>query len=339
VQSTSAFTVTRNCRIVLLALLTGLLTFVFFLLCSFRPFASQGEPREALVAKSMVESGDYVIPYRYDNVFATKPPMVHWLMLVASGGESPKEWHARMPAALMSGIVAGLVFWFLGIHSSPMAGLIGVLLLNACPLWIRGSLEARVDLPLAGFLFLSLLASFSLFHSFGAKRFLWALAGIVALTCGLLTKGPLIVVLFGAIFGCYLFWIKTSLPRISFFLLALLAPPLLIAGIWYWLAYQERGHEFLAVFLSENVRRMQGSMQFGEDPHQHSILYLLYTGIAGLLPISIPFFWQLIEKPRFSLEDARGVISRVIHQRPSGLIGNFSDFTGFVFLYSIKQKS
>lgn len=43
-------------------------------------FSTKGEPREASVAISMLESGNWVLPQVYANEFAYKPPMAHWLM-------------------------------------------------------------------------------------------------------------------------------------------------------------------------------------------------------------------------------------------------------------------
>ena len=43
-------------------------------------FSTKGEPREAAVAISMLESGNWVLPQTYADEFAFKPPMAHWLM-------------------------------------------------------------------------------------------------------------------------------------------------------------------------------------------------------------------------------------------------------------------
>ena len=38
-------------------------------------FSTKGEPREAAVAISMLETGNWVLPQSYANEFAFKPPM------------------------------------------------------------------------------------------------------------------------------------------------------------------------------------------------------------------------------------------------------------------------
>ncbi len=47
-------------------------------------FSTKGEPREAAVAISMLETGNWVLPQSYANEFAFKPPMAHWLMAAFS---------------------------------------------------------------------------------------------------------------------------------------------------------------------------------------------------------------------------------------------------------------
>ena len=41
-------------------------------------FSTKGEPREAAVAVSMLETDNWVLPQVYANEFAYKPPLAHW---------------------------------------------------------------------------------------------------------------------------------------------------------------------------------------------------------------------------------------------------------------------
>lgn len=65
-------------------------------------FSTKGEPREAAVAISMLETGNWVLPQSYANEFAFKPPMAHWLMLLSPihrdmFPSSPPACHRLMP--------------------------------------------------------------------------------------------------------------------------------------------------------------------------------------------------------------------------------------------------
>ena len=48
-------------------------------------FSTKGEPREAAVAISMLETGNWVLPQSYANEFAFKPPMGNGCFLLSTG--------------------------------------------------------------------------------------------------------------------------------------------------------------------------------------------------------------------------------------------------------------
>ena len=61
-------------------LLAALLTLPFI---GLGHFYTRGEPREALVAVSMLEQGNFILPM-FQGEFAFKPPMLHWLVALFS---------------------------------------------------------------------------------------------------------------------------------------------------------------------------------------------------------------------------------------------------------------
>jgi 4-amino-4-deoxy-L-arabinose transferase-like glycosyltransferase len=62
------------------------------------------EPRFALVAKQMVESGDWLFPHRGRELYSDKPPMLFWLQ--ASAYEIVRNWRI---AFLLPSLLAGLL--------------------------------------------------------------------------------------------------------------------------------------------------------------------------------------------------------------------------------------
>ena len=64
-------------------------------------FYSKGEPREAIVAFSMLESGNWILPVNYGTDIAYKPPFLYWAIAAISslfGGVS--EYSSRLPSAI-----------------------------------------------------------------------------------------------------------------------------------------------------------------------------------------------------------------------------------------------
>ena len=58
-------------------------------------FYSKGEPREAIVAFSMLESGNWILPVNYGTDIAYKPPFLYWA--IASLGLFPTGDRAEYP--------------------------------------------------------------------------------------------------------------------------------------------------------------------------------------------------------------------------------------------------
>lgn len=78
-------------------------------------FSTKGEPREAAVAISMLESGNWVLPQTYADEFAFKPPMAHWLMALCSlPGGVVTEFSSRLPSAVAFVVLMGFVLVFFG---------------------------------------------------------------------------------------------------------------------------------------------------------------------------------------------------------------------------------
>ncbi len=77
-------------------------------------FNTRGEPREAVVALSMLQDGNWVLPINNGVDMAYKPPFFHWLVALVSlvaGGVS--EYTSRMPSALAltAMVLAGYAFY------------------------------------------------------------------------------------------------------------------------------------------------------------------------------------------------------------------------------------
>ncbi|MDD3063744.1 MAG: dolichyl-phosphate-mannose--protein mannosyltransferase, partial [Massilibacteroides sp.] len=64
-------------------------------------FSTKGEPREAAVAISMLNSGNWILPHVYAQEFAYKPPLAHWLMALFSYPQGyVSEFTSRLPSAI-----------------------------------------------------------------------------------------------------------------------------------------------------------------------------------------------------------------------------------------------
>src|SRR5574344_1472647 len=73
----------------------------FFLFLGSALFNTRGEPREAIVAVSMLDNGDWILPVNNGTEIAFKPPLLHWCIAAASTlTGAVTEYTSRLPSAL-----------------------------------------------------------------------------------------------------------------------------------------------------------------------------------------------------------------------------------------------
>lgn len=273
---------------VLVIALTALLSFCFL---GSRPFSTRGEPREALVAQAMLESGNYLLGSGYGGVVPSKPPFMHWL--IAGFSKIPgevTEWTSRAPSAVAS--FAFLLAWFGFLRrriGSPQA-LFATLLLATSIEWYRAASTTRVDMTLAALLGFSFIGLYGWWERKLLGVPFWT---ILALWGATLTKGPVAIALPGAIFGLFLLLQGERVGRVIGKSLVVFVPALCGALLWYLAAYLERGPEFFHKVYYENFARLTSTQE--DSPHKHSAFYLVGTIFLGLMPwtfLVLPLAWQ-----------------------------------------------
>ena len=114
-------------------------------------FNTKGEPREAIVAVSMLESGDWILPVSYGADIPYKPPFLAWLIagfsLLLNGGVV-NEFTSRLPSALaaVAMIAAGFGF-FARRRGMRFAAVMAAVTLTSFEV-LRAAVACRVDMVL-----------------------------------------------------------------------------------------------------------------------------------------------------------------------------------------------
>jgi len=273
---------------VLLVVLTAILSFCFL---GSRPFSTRGEPREALVAQAMFESGSYLLGSGYGGVVPSKPPFMHWFITAFSQltGEVT-EFTSRAPSALASFSFLLGWFFFLRRRIPPQQALFATLLLATSIEWFRTASTTRVDMTLAALLGVSVMGLFGWWE----RKLVGVPFGTILALCGAtLTKGPVAIALPGVVFGLFLLIKGERLGRVIGKCLLVFIPALFGALLWYFAAYLDRGPEFFEKVYYENFARLTSTQE--DRPHDNPALYLLATIPLGLMPwtlLALPFVWR-----------------------------------------------
>ena len=269
-------------------------------------FNTKGEPREAVVAYTMLEHGNWILPINNGGDIPYKPPFFHWCIAFFSlfiGHVN--EYTSRLPSAvsLVLMTIGGFVFYAKR-KNAPTSLIAAILTLTAFEVH-RAGMNCRVDMVNTAFMVGAMYLLYRWWEK-GKHQLPWL--AILCMSGATLTKGPV-----GIILPCFVMGVFMLTQRENFWgivwrmaLTALLS--LVIPFCWYYAAYLQGGDEFLRLVKEENIDRFMGKMAY--ESHENPAWYNLLTLITGWLPYTLLLFslfilpWKKFSKSRF-LENAK----------------------------------
>ena len=261
-------------------------------------FYSKGEPREAVVAYTMVEHGNWILPINNGGDIPYKPPFFHWCIALFSLLQGHvSEFTSRLPSALalVAMSVGGFVF-FAKRKNANMALLATFLSLTAFEVH-RAGINCRVDMVNTAFMVGALFLMFRWWER-GKHTMPWL--AILCMSGATLTKGPVGMLLPCAVMGVFMLTQRESLWSTVWRLGLTALLSLVLPLCWYYAAYLQGGDEFLRLVKEENIDRLLGKMAY--ESHENPFWYNFLTLITGWLPYTLLFVFSLFVLPwkRFS---------------------------------------
>ena len=270
-------------------------------------FNTKGEPREAVVAYTMLEHGNWILPINNGGDIPYKPPFFHWCIAFFSlfiGHVN--EFTSRLPSAvsLVLMTIGGFVFY--AKRKDTQISLIAAILTLTAFEVHRAGINCRVDMVNTAFMVGAMYLLYRWWEK-GKHQLPWL--AILCMSGATLTKGPV-----GIILPCFVMGVFMLTQRENFWgivwrmaLTALLS--LIIPFCWYYAAYLQGGDEFLRLVKEENIDRFMGKMTY--ESHENPAWYNLLTLITGWLPYTLLLLfslfilpWKKFSKTRF-LENAK----------------------------------
>ena len=281
----------------------------------------QDEAFFARTAVEMHQRHEWIVPYFNGELFAHKPPLMFWLMRVGFSLFGVTEFAARFWSAAFAVGTALLVYRMGRRMFSPQAGLYAGLMISTALMF---DVVGRAATPDSFLVFFSTLALFIFTRheswsdenaasvDTATKPLPWSTCAAMYAAMGIavLVKGPIGVLLPGAVIGLYLLVRGTAQPaadvamsndRILAILrrfnparilrtiwsmrpLTALAMVLLVAGPWFAAVGWRTGGTFIYEFFGvQNFGRFVGAM----DNHGGGIWYYLPAILVGFFPWSI----------------------------------------------------
>lgn len=248
-------------------------------------FNSKGEPREAIVAVSILESGNWILPLSSGADMPFKPPFMAWLTAIFAtvfNGGVVNEYLSRLPSALAALAMLAVGFkWARSARGDSFAAVFTLVTLTCFEVF-RASMASRLDMVLTACMVIALYIMFRLHEDRRCRRFFRWIAVWALLTCATLTKGPV-----GALLPCAVAGLWYILRGDNFFfaffrmlLLAVLA--MVVPALWYYAAWLQGGDAFFNLAYEENIGRLTGTMSY--ESHVQPVWYNFVTLAAGTLP-------------------------------------------------------
>ncbi len=272
-----------------------LLSFLFFMVIFPKSFLRDlwepDEPRFALVAQEMIQTGNFVMPHRNNKPYPDKPPLFFWaiaLSSLATGGVNAGA--ALLPSALAGAFLILLVFFLARrlIRDDDVALLSALILATSVKIFWQAS-HAQIDMLLA-LLTTIAMYGFTRMETGGGKRnvvLAWA-----AMALATLAKGPVGLILPIGAMLVYRWWSGKRRYRELFSpggIVAFLG----IVGCWLTFLIIQGVQAGESVYL-QNILFKQTVVRFAKSWHHYQPVYYFFKVIFyDFFPWS-PFLVSLV---------------------------------------------
>jgi 4-amino-4-deoxy-L-arabinose transferase-like glycosyltransferase len=254
------------------------------------PLFDVDEPRYAQTAREMMQRQDWITPYFNGKVRFDKPVLYYWLIAFSYQLFGMSEWSTRLVSVLATIATTVGLWWGCRPFAGAMAPIISLVFM--CSLLVMGIGRMSItDMTLTLWMTWTTLAAYR--GTLPGQAKWWLLAGVFA-GLGLLTKGPVALVLPG--FIVLLTTVVQKRFKASFisiwpWLASVLA--VLLALPWYSACYMANGQAFVNALLLHNVTRFEGVVS-GHDQAWYFYGVVLLVGAlpwSAFLPVAVKTVW------------------------------------------------
>jgi len=278
--------------------------------------SSLWDSNEAFYAETpreMIESADYINPsFNYQPRF-NKPPFSYWVVALSYKAFGVSELAERVAIALGAIVLIATAFALARIIFSFEAAILSAIALAIAPRFLIFSRRILIDVYLAMFMALALLF-FVMAERYTERRRLFLVLMYASIGFGVLTKGPVAILLPAIAFIVYLTAfgkLKNTARMMPLWGAAVIA---VIVLPWYIAVYSQHGWLYIKSFLLlDNVSRYtEGKWGPSRGP-----LFYLQVVIGDMFPWSLFLPAALWLQARRSIKAIRSVDTR---EEPAALL-------------------
>jgi 4-amino-4-deoxy-L-arabinose transferase-like glycosyltransferase len=246
------------------------------------PFVKDPEATYAIDTRAVMR-GDWLLVH----AMGRKPPLYIWVGAAVSALHgSVTELTARMPGVIAGGALCALLFAFAAGRTDRRTALWSWLVLISMPGFVTNCVTVQVDPMMVLWTYAALAALYPVFAEEAPGPALIIAAG-VALGLGLLSKGPIAVVIVAGTIAVWLALRRKSLLRLVRPFAIAGAIAIAIAATWYVAATIQGGKEFARVLYEENLGHFLPGAAGGTGEAARPLYYIAAHLIGASLPIVI----------------------------------------------------
>ncbi len=235
-------------------------------------------------AREMIETGDYLTVRINYTPFSEKPPLFIWMQVVSMKIFGVNEFAARFPNAIC-GIVTLLVLFNIGrkLYDNRF-GLIWVIAYSCSILPFFYFKSGIIDPWFNLFIFSGVYFYIRAFNESTLKKeSIWIVASAISIGLGILTKGPVALLIFGIVAVVLLVIKKFNLPINWKNILLYAVVVAFVGGFWFLLQIMDGRFDMVQEFIVYQIRLFNTK----DAGHGGFPLYHFVVLLFGVFPASI----------------------------------------------------
>ena len=237
----------------------------------------------AEAAREMIVTGNYSLVQINYEPFWEKPPLFFWLQALCMNLFGINEFSARLPNAI-AGAITGMVLYSIGRKNfSNSFGWLWAVAYCTSLLPVLYFKSGIIDPWFNLFIFYGTYATWKSIYNSNGKHLRWAVISGASIGLGIMTKGPVALLVVLMVFGVFFLWKRFKVPIRFSQVLGFTLSLIIIGGLWFFIEWiSGRGH-IIEDFITYQIRLLQTQDAGHGGPFYYHFVVLL----IGCFPMSI----------------------------------------------------
>ena len=237
----------------------------------------------AEAAREMIVTGNYSLVLINYEPYWEKPPLFFWLQALCMNLFVINEFSARLPNAI-AGALTGITLYSIGRKNfSNSFGWLWAMVYCSALLPILYFKSGIIDPWFNLFIFYGTYATWKAIYNSDGKHLLWSVIAGASIGLGIMTKGPVALLVILMVFGVFYLWKRFKVPANFSHFFGFTISLFVVGGLWFFIEYISGRGYIIEDFIEYQIRLMQTQDAGHGGPFYYHFIVLL----IGCFPMSI----------------------------------------------------